>query len=370
VHKLCNKNANELSEYKSSNILTLELSFDESADDSQHHSFSKRDLSDSVQTGVLGLSYHSQKNFPPKAKVCRDDSAILQQGTNLLNITGFSNFFPDNQLIKYYEYGTKNSTSPEKEPSPIKKINNNHSHHNANESINNTYLNMNVNMNVLNTPSPSYFMPNIPFTGNQNNVTPLSKNFKFNNMSGGMPMNTNTMPPMNNYNMYQHEQQEDYDDDEGYPEQEEGYDPFCSPYEQNMHRQYQGGYGGFNQNMPQYPTGRSGGRQMPMNPNHMFTHPNNSFNMMRPGQMDMSGMKNNQKQSFLEFDDTELARYAYNLAKDQAGCRYLQKRIDDNPDIVNNLIFPNVIVILKLDNRKHYRPYKRCFWKLFNSEDF
>ena len=36
---------------------------------------------------------------------------------------------------------------------------------------------------------------------------------------------------------------------------------------------------------------------------------------------------------------------SYSLAKEQVGCRLLQSRINENPEIVNKLLFPEVLFI-------------------------
>jgi hypothetical protein len=277
-----------LSDLKSKLVSYIELIFDESNEESPEN-LSK--LKDDSKSDAIGMSFQSQKNFPPKSKVCRDDSSLFVTGSQL-NLTGFSNFLGDNPLLKYYDCSTKMSNSPIKEPSPIKRIGNN-------ENINNTYLNMNVNMNVVSPPSNTYFMPNIQLTNP--NVTPLSKTMKY------MPQQ---VP-----NMYQ----DIYNQESLQEDHQQSYNPYEQhSLEKSQFRNFQ-----FNPNLNPYST---------RNNRHM--------NQMHPrGQMDA---KNSIRPSFMDFDDNDLAKYSYNLAKDQAGCRYLQKRIDDNPDIVNALIYPNV----------------------------
>lgn len=45
----------------------------------------------------------------------------------------------------------------------------------------------------------------------------------------------------------------------------------------------------------------------------------------------------------MTMSNEELAKHSYQLAKDQAGCRYLQKKIEDEPEIVNTLIYPRIV---------------------------
>jgi hypothetical protein len=46
---------------------------------------------------------------------------------------------------------------------------------------------------------------------------------------------------------------------------------------------------------------------------------------------------------FMNMEIQELTKHSYSLAKDQAGCRYLQKKIEEQPEIVNALIYPRII---------------------------
>jgi len=48
-------------------------------------------------------------------------------------------------------------------------------------------------------------------------------------------------------------------------------------------------------------------------------------------------------QNYTDMNDEELARHCYVLAKDQGGCRFLQKKVEDSSDFTNQYLFPNVI---------------------------
>jgi hypothetical protein len=45
----------------------------------------------------------------------------------------------------------------------------------------------------------------------------------------------------------------------------------------------------------------------------------------------------------MNLKNEELVNHAYFLAKDQAGCRYLQKKIDEEPDIFPEIIYPKIV---------------------------
>lgn len=69
-------------------------------------------------------------------------------------------------------------------------------------------------------------------------------------------------------------------------------------------------------------------------------HPSLGSKMTIRGQKDIRPMKT--EKHFLEFDDDELVLNCFKLAKDQAGCRYLQQRLDQNSSIMADKIFNNV----------------------------
>jgi hypothetical protein len=46
---------------------------------------------------------------------------------------------------------------------------------------------------------------------------------------------------------------------------------------------------------------------------------------------------------YMNLKNEELVNHAYFLAKDQAGCRYLQKKIDEEPDIFPEIIYPKIV---------------------------
>jgi len=49
------------------------------------------------------------------------------------------------------------------------------------------------------------------------------------------------------------------------------------------------------------------------------------------------------KQNYNLLSNEELAKQAFNIAKNQNGCRYLQKRVENNKDLVPNIFFPNIL---------------------------
>ena len=49
------------------------------------------------------------------------------------------------------------------------------------------------------------------------------------------------------------------------------------------------------------------------------------------------------KQNYNLLSNEELAKQSFNIAKNQNGCRYLQKRVENNKDLVPTLFFPNIL---------------------------
>lgn len=77
---------------------------------------------------------------------------------------------------------------------------------------------------------------------------------------------------------------------------------------------------------------------------HKFENPeilNNSVNSVR----DFRNNKNIRPPLiyYMNLKNEELVNHAYFLAKDQAGCRYLQKKLDEEPDIFPEIIYPKIV---------------------------
>ena len=77
------------------------------------------------------------------------------------------------------------------------------------------------------------------------------------------------------------------------------------------------------------------------NLNHFILNNNNiNNNSNKPSNYSTNKHK---KQNLNLLSNEELAKQAYNLAKYQNGCRYLQKRIENNQKLVPTLFFPNIL---------------------------
>ena len=74
------------------------------------------------------------------------------------------------------------------------------------------------------------------------------------------------------------------------------------------------------------------------------TYVNNSKNNVIFNNQNKRGNSNKQRrQNFNLLSNEELSKQAYILAKNQNGCRYLQKRVENNKDLVPTLFFPNIL---------------------------
>ena len=74
------------------------------------------------------------------------------------------------------------------------------------------------------------------------------------------------------------------------------------------------------------------------------TYLNNSQNNVIFNKQNKRGNSNKQRRPNLNLlSNEELAKQAYILAKNQNGCRYLQKRVENNKDLVKTLFFPNIL---------------------------
>ena len=78
------------------------------------------------------------------------------------------------------------------------------------------------------------------------------------------------------------------------------------------------------------------------NINHMLL--SNNKNLSNTPNKQSNYIQNKQKKQNLNLlSNEELAKQAYILAKNQNGCRYLQKRIENNQNLVATLFFPNIL---------------------------
>ena len=69
----------------------------------------------------------------------------------------------------------------------------------------------------------------------------------------------------------------------------------------------------------------------------------NSSNTITPNLNIHSPIRKNSNINYLTLSNEELSKQAHNIAKNQKGCRYLEKKIEDNPELVESLFFNNIL---------------------------
>ena len=77
------------------------------------------------------------------------------------------------------------------------------------------------------------------------------------------------------------------------------------------------------------------------NINHLIL--NNNVNNNIPNKQNNHPSNKQKKQNLNLLSNEELAKQAHNLARYQNGCRYLQKRVENNQNLVPTLFFPNIL---------------------------
>ena len=77
-----------------------------------------------------------------------------------------------------------------------------------------------------------------------------------------------------------------------------------------------------------------------------------------------SPIRKNHNINYLSLSNEELAKQAHNIAKIQSGCRYLEKKIEDNPELVENLFFNNILSFVEELSNDQFGNY--FIKKIFN----
>jgi hypothetical protein len=216
-----------------------------------------------------------------------------------------------------------------------------HSHFKPNNEINNKFVDNRkenqIEIPQLNNLNNNVILSNNYYTNNNiNNINIINPNnqnkFPF-NVNNKNSNNFQQMQKMSNVNLFQQSNP--------------------SQYMQNVH-----------QNLGQVHFDNSNNLGNSINANMYFDNQqafpmnnimnNNTKNNFRGGQniqdyynRDLAFPKNRQSGlNFNEMGNEELSNYCYILAKDQPGCRFLQKKIEDVPNFANDFIFPKVLARL------------------------
>jgi len=182
--------------------------------------------------------------------------------------------------------------------------------HNQYNILNNNYINHN-NINLYNNPN-QFGCNNIPVNNNPN----FNQNYNQYpyNLENNREINTNTF----NQNYYQ-------------------------PYSRGINNINGISYNNnnhyiMNADYQQYP-------QMSKNNKHNMMYLHNNVNYNYSDLVGRDIFHNNNRMLNIDFNEMgneELSNYCINLAKDQPGCRFLQKKLEDTPNLANDYIFHKV----------------------------
>ena len=287
----------------------LEFNKDSSSDDDDDNSHK---LSSFVQEVLKNNERQEERNYKTQ---------------NYNNSFGFD--FNDNCNSNYTD---DNLSQPKSENMNVNiNINNNSSNNNyyyyhfnnkqTNENEEKNNINENNNFQLNNNPykksvSQNYF-PNQMFVNNNLNE----------NMNNNMNNNINNIINNNQEKMYQNI----YYNSPIRRSQINYYQQFINSNNINPMNYY---YNPYNQNY-----------------NNNFINYNNLNNPFRSNSSNNitqkisihSPIRKNYNINYLSLSNEELAKQAHNIAKIQSGCRYLEKKIDDNPELVENLFFNNIL---------------------------
>lgn len=69
----------------------------------------------------------------------------------------------------------------------------------------------------------------------------------------------------------------------------------------------------------------------------------NTFSYGQREMISKSAIKKITNQNYTTLNDDELAKQAHIIAKYQSGCRYLQKKLEENPELAQSLYYPNIL---------------------------
>ena len=69
----------------------------------------------------------------------------------------------------------------------------------------------------------------------------------------------------------------------------------------------------------------------------------NTFSYGQREILSKSAIKKITNQNYTTLNDDELAKQAHIIAKYQSGCRYLQKKLEENPELAQSLYYPNIL---------------------------
>ena len=161
------------------------------------------------------------------------------------------------------------------------------------------------------------------------NYQNIPSNKKFNNNNNNIRNNIN---PQNNYNeflnnIYYNQQQMNY------------YQQFMNQNQMNyMYNQFN--YtNNYNKNLNMYNNLKNPYRSYSSNDIIKSLNSNQRLNNFQNSNF----LKKNFNYNYTSLSDEELAKQAHLIVKIQSGCRFLEKKIEDHPELVDNLFFNNIL---------------------------
>ena len=158
------------------------------------------------------------------------------------------------------------------------------------------------------------------FQGNKINRNQIFMNNNLNNNINNNNIKFNENEMFNNiyYNSPIRRQQMNY------------YQPFINQNQVNQMNYYYNAYNqNFNNNFMRY--------------NYQYPFRSNSSNNITQNLTIHSPTRKNHNINYFNLSNEELAKQAHIIAKNQSGCRYLEKKIEDNPELTENLFFNNIL---------------------------
>ena len=228
--------------------------------------------------------------------------------------------------------------------------NNNNIYNNNNNNFVNQPMNVNININNNSNNNNYYYQykenSQNPFNYNNNeypkktmyipkkssdflNYQNIPSNKKFNNNNNNIRNNIN---PQNNYNeflnnIYYNQQQMNY------------YQQFMNQNQMNyMYNQFNNP-NNYNKNFNIYNNFKNPYRSYSSNDIIKSLNSNQRLNNFQNSNF----LKKNFNYNYTSLSDEELAKQAHLIVKIQSGCRFLEKKIEDHPELVDNLFFNNIL---------------------------
>jgi hypothetical protein len=296
----------------------------------QHHQTETQTITDTTKDETMNV--HSQNNQS------NNQSNNLDMNKNTIN-TNNTNVNTTPVINNNSSCNNTNNNNQTYKGSPFINVNiniNNHSTQNNNNIYYANQPNMNFMMNqqLQSQQSQQLFQMQNQNINNVNNFNINRFGVQQPNQNFNMNMNSNQLN-INTQNY--HSQYQNFQKYFQYQMQNNQMNTYTQQ-QQQLKPQLQKGF--YNQNAQKMNVGVV---NQNYNPLQLNTQPIQSL----PNRSTINNKHNIRKihnnQNYLNLSDEELAKQAFSIAKFQSGCRYLQKRMEEKPHLVEKLYFPYVI---------------------------